>query len=64
MLLKRGEEIVITGNEIGTAGEVSHNFPAVGPSAVTSPVGGMSPSDLYFFGPLNTLRTGDADLRF
>jgi hypothetical protein len=44
--------MAITGHEIGTAERVIHNLPAVGPSAVTSPVDGTGPNDLYFFGPL------------
>jgi hypothetical protein len=52
VFLKRAEEIEITGHEIGSAGRVIHNLPAVGPAAVTSQVGGMDPNDLYFFGPL------------
>ena len=43
VLLKRVQEIEITGHEIGTAGRPIYNFPAVGPSAVTTPVGGVGP---------------------
>jgi len=50
--LKGGEEMEISGHEIGAAGRVLHNLPPVGPSAVTSPVGGMGPNYFYFFGPL------------
>jgi len=42
----------ISGHEIGAAAKVLHNLSAVGPSAVTSPVGGMGPNYFYFFGPL------------